>query len=49
MKRQRIYCPHCAEPVIRRRIEGKVRDMCMKCATVFYENPLPVACAIVVN
>lgn len=49
MKKQRLYCPHCAEPVVKRQIEGKERDLCMKCATVFYENPLPVACAIVAN
>ncbi len=49
MKKERLYCPYCAEPVVRRQIEGKDRDMCTCCATVFYENPLPVACAIVVN
>jgi 8-oxo-dGTP diphosphatase len=49
MKKQRIYCPYCAESVVRRQIEGKDRDMCMNCSTVFYENPLPVACAIVMN
>ena len=30
-------------------MEGRVRDFCMNCAQVFYENPLPVACSIVVN
>jgi 8-oxo-dGTP diphosphatase len=49
MKKERLYCPYCAEPVVRRQIEGKDRDMCACCTTVFYENPLPVACAIVVN
>jgi ADP-ribose pyrophosphatase YjhB (NUDIX family) len=49
MKKERLYCPYCAEPVVRRPIEGKDRDMCTCCTTVFYENPLPVACAIVVN
>ena len=49
MKKERLYCPYCAEPVVRRQIEGKDRDMCTCCTTVFYENPLPVACAIVVN
>jgi 8-oxo-dGTP diphosphatase len=49
MKKERLYCPYCSEPVIRRQVEGKDRDMCSSCTTVFYENPLPVACAIVVN
>ena len=49
MRKQRIYCPYCSEPVVRRRVEGKLRDLCMGCTTVFYENPLPVACALVVN
>jgi ADP-ribose pyrophosphatase YjhB (NUDIX family) len=30
-------------------IDGKTRDYCPCCDTVFYENPLPVASAIVVN
>jgi ADP-ribose pyrophosphatase YjhB (NUDIX family) len=49
MKKQRVFCPYCAKPVVKRNFEGKVRDLCMGCTTVFYENPLPVACAIVVN
>jgi ADP-ribose pyrophosphatase YjhB (NUDIX family) len=49
VKKQRIFCPYCAKPVVRRHVEGKERDLCMSCTTVFYENPLPVACALVVN
>lgn len=49
MRKLRIYCPYCAETVVRRQVEGRERDLCMKCGTVFYENPLPVASAIVVN
>jgi len=49
MRKQRVYCPYCAEHVVQRQVEGKVRDLCMKCGSVFYENPLPVASAIVVN
>jgi ADP-ribose pyrophosphatase YjhB (NUDIX family) len=29
--------------------EGKHRDYCPSCNTFYYENPLPVACTIVVN
>jgi len=49
VKKQRVYCPYCSEPIVRREVEGKERDLCMSCTTIFYENPLPVACAIVVN
>ncbi len=49
MRKQRIYCPYCGEPVVQRHMEGKIRDFCMECSNVFYENPLPVACSIVVN
>lgn len=30
-------------------MEGKVRDFCMYCSNVFYDNPLPVASSIVMN
>lgn len=49
MRKQRIYCPYCGEPVVQRHMEGKIRDFCMECSNVFYENPLPVASSIVVN
>lgn len=49
MRKQRIYCPYCGNPVVHRQMEGKMRDFCMQCANVFYENPLPVASSIVVN
>jgi 8-oxo-dGTP diphosphatase len=49
MRKQRIYCPYCGCPVVQRHMEGKIRDFCMQCSHVFYENPLPVASCIVVN
>jgi 8-oxo-dGTP pyrophosphatase MutT (NUDIX family) len=30
-------------------IEGRLRDYCEGCRSIFYENPLPVACAIVTD
>jgi len=30
-------------------MEGKLRDFCIHCSNVFYENPLPVASSIVVD
>jgi ADP-ribose pyrophosphatase YjhB (NUDIX family) len=49
MRKQRIYCPYCGKPVVQRYMEGRVRDFCMQCSHVFYENPLPVASSIMVN
>lgn len=49
MRKQRVYCPYCGYPVAQRHMEGKIRDFCMQCSNVFYENPLPVASCIVVN
>jgi 8-oxo-dGTP diphosphatase len=49
MKKPRIYCPYCANSIVQREMEGKVRDFCIHCSTVFYENPLPIASSIVVN
>ena len=49
MKKKRIYCAYCGNSLIVKDIDGKDRDFCEKCRSVFYENPLPVACAIVAN
>ncbi len=49
MKKKKNFCSYCGEAVEQKEIEGRNRDFCPRCATVFYENPLPVASAIVVN
>jgi len=49
MRKPRIYCPYCANQVVRREMEGKIRDFCIHCSNIFYENPLPVVSCIVVN
>ncbi len=49
MKKQKAYCEYCGGPVERRELEGRMRDYCPGCGTIFYENPLPVASTIVVN
>ena len=43
------YCPRCAQELIRREIDGKVRLVCpsSSCAFVFWDNPVPVVAAIV--
>jgi ADP-ribose pyrophosphatase YjhB (NUDIX family)/SAM-dependent methyltransferase len=49
LKKKRLFCCHCASSLTQSQIEGKLRDLCPHCETVFYENPLPVASSIVVN
>jgi 8-oxo-dGTP diphosphatase len=49
MKKERSFCCHCGKELVQKKIDGKLREHCLHCHTVFYENPLPVASAIVVN
>jgi ADP-ribose pyrophosphatase YjhB (NUDIX family) len=43
------YCAQCGEAVVTRPVDGRPRLICPACGTVFYENPLPVAAAVVLN
>ncbi len=43
------FCSQCATAVEMHTIEGRRRLVCPACATIFYENPLPVAAALVLN
>ncbi|MFQ5807338.1 MAG: NUDIX domain-containing protein [Phycisphaerae bacterium] len=43
------YCANCGQPVTTRTVDGRPRDVCPACDTVFYENPLPVAASVVLN
>ncbi|MBN2282787.1 MAG: NUDIX hydrolase [Deltaproteobacteria bacterium] len=49
MKQLKKYCSYCGKKLVRLPVEGKHRDYCIDCDSVFYENPLPVACSLVVN
>jgi len=49
MEKKKIYCTYCGGKLAKKMIDGKDRDYCSDCKSVFYENPLPVACSIVVN
>lgn len=49
MKSKRLFCNHCSSRLVERTIDGKPRSYCESCEAVFYENPLPVVSAIVVN
>ncbi len=43
------FCPRCAQPLIDTPLAGRQRQMCPdpQCAWVHWDNPLPVAAAIV--
>jgi 8-oxo-dGTP diphosphatase len=43
------YCARCGQAVVTRVVGDRPRTVCPACETVFYENPLPVAAAVVLN
>ncbi|NLE74261.1 MAG: NUDIX hydrolase [Actinobacteria bacterium] len=43
------YCSHCGGTIALRAEDGRAREVCEACGTVFYRNPLPVAAAVVAN
>lgn len=43
------YCSQCGKPVDRQLVEGRHREICPDCKTVFYRNPLPVAASLILN
>lgn len=43
------FCANCGGPVGLRQQDGRIREFCQNCGTVFYRNPLPVASALVLN
>lgn len=47
--KQKVYCNYCGKALGSCVLEGKVRQICNNCKTVYYENPLPVASVIVAN
>ncbi len=49
VKTKRSYCSQCSHLLVRQSIEGRDRQFCSRCETVFYENPLPVVSTILVN
>jgi len=49
MKKEQLFCPHCGSGVTIKDIEGRSRNVCENCETIFYKNPLPVASSIVVD
>jgi len=49
MLKIRVYCPYCSKKLSTKHEGENVRDYCGDCKTFFYDNPLPVASAIVVK
>ena len=46
---KKCFCYYCAHGLTQKKIEGRVRLFCEKCALPLYENPLPAACLMVVD
>jgi NADH pyrophosphatase NudC (nudix superfamily) len=43
------YCSQCGGPIHERLVGDRVREVCTVCETVFYQNPLPAAAALVLD
>ena len=44
------YCVKCGSKVeLRTDREGKTRPQCTSCDWIFYKNPIPVVCCIIIN
>lgn len=43
------HCGVCGSLLEERKIEGRMRPLCVQCGTIAYENPLPVAATVVAN
>jgi len=43
------YCSQCGAAVAVRVMEDRIREVCTRCGTIFYRNPLPVAASVVLN
>jgi 8-oxo-dGTP diphosphatase len=43
------YCSKCGGKIEARPVAGRNREVCSVCDTIFYENPLPAAGALVLN
>jgi 8-oxo-dGTP diphosphatase len=43
------YCAKCGGPIEERTIGDRPREVCSTCGTVFYQNPLPAAAALILD
>lgn len=44
-----LYCSQCGSVMSTRPEDGRDRDVCPTCETVFYQNPLPVAASVIIS
>ncbi|MCL5736531.1 MAG: NUDIX hydrolase [Actinobacteria bacterium] len=44
-----LYCSQCGGAVEERVIADRIREVCTVCDTIFYQNPLPAAAALVLD
>lgn len=47
--KKKVFCTHCGKELGRDFLDGKHRQVCTSCGTVYYENPLPVASVVLAN
>jgi len=46
---KRQYCSKCGKAISSKSEDGALRDYCIDCDIFYYDNPLPVACNIVMD
>ncbi len=46
MRKDFLYCPKCAGPLLFQFTEGRERQVCSQCKFIFYQNPIPAAAVI---
>jgi 8-oxo-dGTP diphosphatase len=46
---RKSHCPFCGGPLLRKRIEGRLRLNCNLCRRTLYENPTPATCLVVID
>ena len=47
--KKKTYCSICGKELGTDLLEGKQRQFCINCGTIYYENPLPVASVVLAN
>ena len=43
------FCHFCSNALVQRHIEGRTRLYCENCRLPIYENPVPAACAVLID
>lgn len=48
-KRKPSYCPYCGTELVTREFDGRERGFCSTCQEFIFQNPVPVARAVVLD